>query len=887
MVGDEVAVDEHRRAGHVGAVREVLGHAADGERALLHLVRDVVCVGDVALWVERRLERHVRRHAREEQRTPRVVHRQRVHLFEVAGRRHRPVEGAVELVDHLRRELLEVRLGVDNAVLGDLEQPRRLGQAHVAQLRGDDLLDAVLAPLDLLRLLADVAHHLLRGGLLRLEVLVQLLERRHLGDQRPGLHHDLLVRLRGHGERHAGEVVRVAQQQLLGRVRREDRLLHVRRRRAEGLDQRRVAALAQRLEHVARIVAQRRVRQLGQVRKVVVHRRHREARPLSVRRDVLLLEPVLHRDDRLRGVRLEQQRLDLEPPHEVGERLRRLLGLGDHRVRQRDLPIRLDEQHADVELHRHELGDAVSVLDDVEPLLEVSNRRLQVRGRRQRRRHPNRLIRRVEHARHHRMRERAWPERLPAALVGAHRRLVDDEHRLVRVHLHREPGAGRDVRHEHARRPNHLHVPLARALVREAARGLLDPLHAKPQLLLHLSHRVGCGGAAQAAQPGAGDLLVVHPRERDPHVVQRLGNLEVDAAREAAEDDAVLGKQLRQRRRERRLPRVGGRSEEDELRPGPGDRLEELHLGGVRLQELGRVPSLELGRGEQRRVLAQALVHCELDLDLERGEDVARVGEDLQRRQLLDPVPHLVLRLEDDHRVRQVAHRLVARLLRVLVAVALLLGELAGGGAHLLGELELPRRVEHQVLARLERLEPAHRPVPNLHLFERVGLCRLAVHDPHHVVNLDLRLGVDAAAAAALAAAALLALLALSGRLLWQVERQRGQLRPDVRLVAPGGKVVHLGEHVAEELAVRVVQLHLALGADLRARAPQHLGDRLLLVRERRLDVLPLHLVDRVHEQVRRAEPLRLGLRVRGRRRGSAAGGGGGHIQMCRLVVAR
>ena len=58
------------------------------------------------------LEVRVRFRAREEQRTPRVVHRQRVHLFEVAGRRHRPVEGAVELVDHLRRELLEVRLGV-------------------------------------------------------------------------------------------------------------------------------------------------------------------------------------------------------------------------------------------------------------------------------------------------------------------------------------------------------------------------------------------------------------------------------------------------------------------------------------------------------------------------------------------------------------------------------------------------------------------------------------------------------------------------------------------------------------------------------------------------------------------------------------------------------
>ena len=68
------------------------------------------------------------------------------------------------------------------------------------------------------------------------------------------------------------------------------------------------------------------------------------------------------------------------------------------------------------------------------------------------------------------MRERAWPERLPAALVGAHRRLVDDEHRLVRVHLHREPGAGRDVRHEHARRPNHLRAdsvvnPLASPLI--------------------------------------------------------------------------------------------------------------------------------------------------------------------------------------------------------------------------------------------------------------------------------------------------------------------------------------------------------------------------------------------------------------------------------------
>ena len=63
----------------------------------------------------------VRFRAREEQRTPRVVHRQRVHLFEVAGRRHRPVEGAVELVDHLRRELLEVRLGVVDAGMSEKE----------------------------------------------------------------------------------------------------------------------------------------------------------------------------------------------------------------------------------------------------------------------------------------------------------------------------------------------------------------------------------------------------------------------------------------------------------------------------------------------------------------------------------------------------------------------------------------------------------------------------------------------------------------------------------------------------------------------------------------------------------------------------------------------
>ena len=32
----------------------------------------------------------------------------------------------------------------------------------------------------------------------------------------------------------------------------------------------------------------------------------------------------------------------------------------------------------------------------------------------------------------------------------------------------------------------------------------------------------------------------MHPRERDAHVVERLRHLEVDAAREAAEDDALI-----------------------------------------------------------------------------------------------------------------------------------------------------------------------------------------------------------------------------------------------------------------------------------------------------------------------------------------------------------
>ena len=52
--------------------------------------------------------------------------------------------------------------------------------------------------------------------------------------------------------------------------------------------------------------------------------------------------------------------------------------------------------------------------------------------------------------------KRARRQRLAAALVGAHRGLVDHERRLVWLELLREPRAREHVRDEHARRPDDL-----------------------------------------------------------------------------------------------------------------------------------------------------------------------------------------------------------------------------------------------------------------------------------------------------------------------------------------------------------------------------------------------------------------------------------------------
>ena len=137
----------------------------------------------------------------------------------------------------------------------------------------------------------------------------------------------------------------------------------------------------------------------------------------------------------LRGVRLEQQRLLLQPPHKVLELVEardRVGGGVAHparrakRVGERHLAVRLHEEHADVELHRDELvhlrrnggdrdvsrevgvgmgvgaadhrGERVHVVvADVELALEVLDERGQLRLRRQRGGRPDRLVRRVDH----------------------------------------------------------------------------------------------------------------------------------------------------------------------------------------------------------------------------------------------------------------------------------------------------------------------------------------------------------------------------------------------------------------------------------------------------------------------------------------------------------
>ena len=111
---------------------------------------------------------------------------------------------------------------------------------------------------------------------------------------------------------------------------------------------------------------------------------------------------------------------------------------------------------------------------------------------------------------------------------------------------------------------------------------------------------------------------------------------------------------------------------------------------------------------------------------------------------------------------------------------------------------------------------------------------------------------------------------------------QRAGARYGTHLVAPDSKRIHLGQHVSEELSIGLVELELALGADLGARALQHLRHRLLVVRQRRLDRLPLVLCHRVEEHVTHPKALGLlALWLGGR------GARGRHRSLVRRIVRR
>mmetsp|Transcript_34519 Transcript_34519/g.90842 ORF Transcript_34519/g.90842 Transcript_34519/m.90842 type:complete len:240 (+) Transcript_34519:1333-2052(+) len=216
------------------------------------------------------------------------------------------------------------------------------------------------------------------------------------------------------------------------------------------------------LEQQDRVLPQRAVRQLREVVEVVVDRWQGHARFLGERLDVGSAQPILHGDDSLRSVRLEQERLDLETVDEIRECRRRLLHR-THRVRQRHLAVGAHEQDAHIELHRHELVDGL--VADAEALLELVDERRDRAARRQRRRRPDRLIRRREHRLCHEAGQRRRRQCLTIALVGAHRGLVEHEDCLVGLELLGEPCARRHVRDEAARWPDHLLVPLAHPAV--------------------------------------------------------------------------------------------------------------------------------------------------------------------------------------------------------------------------------------------------------------------------------------------------------------------------------------------------------------------------------------------------------------------------------------
>lgn len=149
----------------------------------------------------------------------------------------------------------------------------------------------------------------------------------------------------------------------------------------------------------------------------------------------------------------------------------------------------------------------------------------------------------------------------------------------------------------------------------------------------------------------------------------------------------------------------------------------ETCLGRVRLEELDRVARLELRGREELWVPAETPARRKLDLGLQEVQHVSRIDQQLQRV-CRNAIAQLVLRFVGDDGVGEVTHGAIARLLGLLVPIILLAVQKRRRHAHLFGELQLPWRVDDQVLSRLERLEPADGLVADLQENAVGDVCR-------------------------------------------------------------------------------------------------------------------------------------------------------------------